>query len=413
MKKISIAFTFLLSANLLSEIEILDRVAILVDDGLIMESQIKKDLAEIIGRYDEQNIKKPSIEVLQEQVVERLIIDELQLQMANRAGIRISDSELNETITRIAANNGMDLEEFISIMANDGASYEDLREGVREEMIIQRIQRGRVGNEINITEKEFAAYLATDESLINLEPELLVRQILVSTLGEAESALIKLNEGKDFAELASEISTSGNASSGGLMPWRKAADMPKLFSDAINFKEVGYTTPPLESGSGYHVLKLDQKRGDLVQYEDQWSSRHILLMPSAIRSESDTENELNEIRLRVVNGEDFKDLADEFSEDPGSAKLGGELGWLGKGVLAPEFEQTMLESETGELSDVFQTQFGFHFLEVLGTRNHDMTRELIEDRAYQMLYSRKYDEELENTLRSMRAEAFVEFKDLD
>jgi peptidyl-prolyl cis-trans isomerase SurA len=413
MKKISIAFTFLLSANLLSEIEILDRVAILVDDGLIMESQIKKDLAEIIGRYDEQNIKKPSIEVLQEQVVERLIIDELQLQMANRAGIRISDSELNETITRIAANNGMDLEEFISIMANDGASYEDLREGVREEMIIQRIQRGRVSSEINITEKEFAAYLATDESLINLEPELLVRQILVSTLGEAESALIKLNEGKDFAELASEISTSGNASSGGLMPWRKAAEMPKLFSDAINFKEVGYTTPPLESGSGYHVLKLDQKRGDLVQYEDQWSSRHILLMPSAIRSESDTENELNEIRLRVVNGEDFKDLADEFSEDPGSAKLGGELGWLGKGVLAPEFEQTMLESETGELSDVFQTQFGFHFLEVLGTRNHDMTRELIEDRAYQMLYSRKYDEELENTLRSMRAEAFVEFKDLD
>ena len=413
MKKISIAFTFLLSANLLSEIEILDRVAILVDDGLIMESQIKKDLAEIIGRYDEQNIKKPSIEVLQEQVVERLIIDELQLQMANRAGIRISDSELNETITRIAANNGMDLEEFISIMANDGASYEDLREGVREEMIIQRIQRGRVSSEINITEKEFAAYLATDESLINLEPELLVRQILVSTLGEAESALLKLNEGKDFAELASEISTSGNASSGGLMPWRKAAEMPKLFSDAINFKEVGYTTPPLESGSGYHVLKLDQKRGDLVQYEDQWSSRHILLMPSAIRSESDTENELNEIRLRVVNGEDFKDLADEFSEDPGSAKLGGELGWLGKGVLAPEFEQTMLESETGELSDVFQTQFGFHFLEVLGTRNHDMTRELIEDRAYQMLYSRKYDEELENTLRSMRAEAFVEFKDLD
>ena len=365
MKKISIAFTFLLSANLLSEIEILDTVAILVDDGLIMESQIKKDLAEIIGRYDEQNIKKPSIEVLQEQVVERLIIDELQLQMANRAGIRISDSELNETITRIAANNGMDLEEFISIMANDGASYEDLREGVREEMIIQRIQRGRVSSEINITEKEFAAYLATDESLINLEPELLVRQILVSTLGEAESALLKLNEGKDFAELASEISTSGNASSGGLMPWRKAADMPKLFSDAINFKEVGYTTPPLESGSGYHVLKLDQKRGDLVQYEDQWSSRHILLMPSAIRSESDTENELNEIRLRVVNGEDFKDLADEFSEDPGSAKLGGELGWLGKGVLAPEFEQTMLESETGELSDVFQTQFGFHFLEAV------------------------------------------------
>ena len=198
------------------------------------------------------------------------------------------------------------------------------------------------------------------------------------------------------------------------MPWRKAADMPKLFSDAINFKGVGYTTPPLESGSGYHVLKLDQKRGALLynmRINGHQDIYYLCLLPSGVNPIR--RSELNEIRLRVVNGEDFKDLADEFSEDPGSAKLGGELGWLGKGVLAPEFEQTMLESETGELSDVFQTQFGFHFLEVLGTRNHDMTRDLIEDRAYQMLYSRKYDEELENTLRSMRAEAFVEFKDLD
>ena len=136
-------------------------------------------------------------------------------------------------------------------------------------------------------------------------------------------------------------------------------------------------------------------------------------MPSAIRTEENTEKELNEIRLRVIDGEDFGELASEFSEDPGSAKKGGELGWLGKGVLADEFEKTMIESEIGKVSDVFQTQFGFHFLEVLETRNKDMTRDLIEDRAYQILYSRKYDEQLENSLRSMRAEAFVEIKELD
>ena len=413
MKKISTILTFLLSANLFSAVEILDRVAVIVDDGLIMESQIKQSLSDIIQRYDQQNIPKPPPETLKDQVIERLVIEELQLQMANRAGVRISDTELNEAVTRIATNNNMQLQEFITFVEDDGASYEELREQIKREMIIQRIQRGRVGSEIDITEKEFDAYLATDESLNALEPELLVKQILVKELSLAEKVISRISAGEDFSQLAKELSISSNSQNGGLMNWRKAEEMPKLFSDAVNFKEVGFVTGPLESGAGYHILKLEDKRGDFVQYQDQWSARHILLIPSTIRSEEETENELYDIRQRIIDGEDFGVLADEFSEDPGSAKKGGELDWLGKGVLAPEFEQTMLETEIGTLSDVFQTQFGFHFLEVLGARNHDMTRDLIEDRAYQMLYSRKYDEELENTLRSMRAEAFVEIKDLD
>jgi len=197
------------------------------------------------------------------------------------------------------------------------------------------------------------------------------------------------------------------------MPWRRAIEMPELFSNAINKKEIGFISEPLESGAGYHILMLVDKKGPFVQYEDQWSSRHILLIPSTLRDEEATKLEINEIRSRIVNGEDFSDLAKEYSEDPGSASLGGELGWLGKDVLAPEFEQVMIEIEVGKISPIFETQFGFHFLEVLDTRSYDMTRDLIEDRAYQILYGRKYDEELENTLRSIRAEAFVEIKDLD
>ena len=197
------------------------------------------------------------------------------------------------------------------------------------------------------------------------------------------------------------------------MGWRKTADMPKLFADGLSKKNINNITEPLESGSGYHILKLEEKRGSFVGYEDQWFARHILLMPSAIRDEQSTENEINEIRTRIINGEDFRELAGEYSEDPGSAKKGGELDWLGKGVLADEFEKSMIESEIGATSEVFQTQFGFHFLEVLDKRNHDQTNELIEDRAYQVLYSRKYEEELESTLRAMRSEAFVEIKDLD
>ena len=413
MKQFTFITSLFLSSGLFAAIEILDRVAVIVDDGVIMESQINSGLENMILRYDEQNIPKPPMDNLKEQVIESLIIEELQLQLANKAGVRISDTELNDAIARIASNNKMGLEEFINYLEKGDQSYEDFRENVKRQVIIQRIQRGRVGSEINITEKEFLAFLATDESLASLEPELLVQQILVNSIDQANDALERIDSGEKFSDIAKEISTSNNANTGGFMQWRRAIEMPELFSNAINKKEKGFITQPLQSGAGYHILKLVDKKGPLVQYEDQWLSRHILLIPSTIRDEETTQLEINEIRLRILDGEEFSDLAKEFSEDPGSASQGGELGWLGKGVLAPEFEKMMIEINEGEISPVFETQFGFHFLEVLDRRSYDMTRDLIEDQAYQILYGRKYEEELENTLRSMRAEAFVEIKDLD
>jgi peptidyl-prolyl cis-trans isomerase SurA len=413
MKKINLSLLLVLSLKSLSAIEVLDRVAVIVDDGVIMESQIKTNLKEMIGRFEEQNLTMPSMEVLKDQIIETLIIEELQLQMADRAGVRISDSELNDAIARIAQNNNMGIEEFMSFMTERGSSYEDFREKVRQEMIIQRVQRGRVASEINITEQEFEAYLQTDDSLNELEPELMIQQILVKNLGDADRAINRIKNGEDFSSITKEISISSNAALGGMMQWRKIADMPELFVDAVSLLGIGDYSKPLESGAGYHILKLIDKRGPFVEYQDQWLSRHILLTPSAIRTEEETKTQLNSIRSRIIDGEDFGNLADEFSEDPGSAKKGGDLGWLGMGVLADEFERTMIESDINEISEVFETQFGFHFLEVIDKRNHDMTRENIENRAYDMLYSRKYDEELENTLRVMRAEAFIEVKDLD
>ena len=413
MKKFTLITLFLLPSSLFSEIEILDRVAVIVDDGVIMESQVKSGLENMISRYDEQNIPKPPIDDLKSQVIESLIIEELQLQLANRAGVRISDTELNDSVIRIAKNNQMELQEFINYIEDNGESYEILREDVRKQMIIQRIQRGRVGSEINITEKEFNAFLSTEKSLAELEPELLLRQILVNSIEEAKNAMNRITDGENFADIAEDVSISRNSIKGGLMEWRKTNEMPDLFINSVKDKKIGYISEVLESGAGFHILKLEDKRGPLVQYEDQWNVRHILLSPSTIRNEETTKIEINEIRSRIVNGEDFSELAIEFSEDPGSSKQGGELDWLGKGVLAPEFEKVMVEIPVGEISEVFETQFGFHFLEVLEKRNHDITRDLIEDRAYQILYGRKYEEELENTLRSIRAEAFVEIKDLD
>ena len=413
MKKIIFLFTALISIPSISKIETLDRIAVIVDDGILMESQIDIALEEIIKRYDAQNIPKPPINVLREQTIEKLVVEELQLQMAERAGVRISDAELNATVARIASNNGMSLEDFILYLDGEGESYQRLRNNIKKEMTVQRVQRGRVGSSINITDKEFEAFLATDESLKQLEPELLVRQILVKTSSEASEVLEKINNSFDFETLARELSISSNALEGGLINWRKKSDMPSLFAEGLEGVDVGQVSPPLKSGAGYHILKVEEKRGDFVKYEDQWLVRHILLMPSEIRSEEASELELIDIRNRVINGEDFSLLAKEFSEDPGSAQKGGELDWMGKGITAAEFEATFTKIEEGVVSEVFQTEFGFHFLELLGQRNKDMTNEAIENRAFNILYSRKYDEELENTLRSMRAEAFVEIKDLD
>ena len=413
MKKILTVFLIFPIMYLHSKIELLDRIAIIVDDGVVMESQINKSFDDLKRNYQSQGMEMPPKNIILDQIKEKLIIEELQLQMADRAGVKISDAELNSALARLASNNQMSLEEFIAFIENNNDSYEDVREQVRKEMSIQRIQRGKVNSNIDITEKEFEAFLANDETLEGLQPEILVRQILVKEKSLADQIVNLIDQGSEFSELALKYSKSSNASSGGLMNWRKTIDMPRLFEEALKSQPVGFISNPLESGSGYHILKLEDKRGNFVKYEDQWQSRHILLTPSTIRNDEDTINQLNNIRQRIIDGEDFSSLADQFSEDPGSAKLGGDLGWVGLGVFAPEFEKMMLETKINQISEVFETQFGFHFLQVLGKRNHELTEKLIKDQAYAILYDRKFSEELENTLRTMRAEAFVEFKVLD
>ena len=414
MKKLLlIQITILMSAFSFAKIEVLDRVAIIVDEGVVMESQIRDLIQTTKLRSIEQGMQLPPTEALLEEIQEQLIIQELQLQRGEEFGIRISDGELNQTFVQIAANNGVSLEQFIRDYEASGQNYEKLREEIRRDMIIQRVQRGIVGGSINITAQEIEGFLATEEAIAQLTPELLVRQIQVGSLEAAETILSRLEEGEDFEALVDEKSINQNKSQGGLMPWRKINEMPSIFADAIRNQSLGFISKPIKTGSGFHLLKLEEKRGPLVKFEEQWETRHVLLIPSAIRDVDATKAEAEVLRERILAGEDFALIAEEFSEDPGSGSNGGNLEWLPKGATVGEFENVMLNSEINEVSEVFESQFGFHFLEVTGKRVEDVTDYQIEERAYSVLFSRKYDEELENTLRSMRAEAFVEFKDLD
>lgn len=414
MKKyIYIALSILVMLPVKAKIEILDRVAIIVGEGVVLESQVKSMLENIEKRYQEQGAPMPPKEIIMEQIHERLIIEELQLQLANRAGVRVSDGELNNAFERIAANNNLSLEEFIQTLEVEGESYESLRSQVRKEMVIQRVQQGRVSQEINITEQELEGFLQTDVATRELSPELFLRQVLVSSEELANKILNRISEGEDFSDLAKQYSTNSLASKGGEMGWRNLADLPSLFAVELKNKKKGYISRPLKGGSGFYILKIEDKRGDLVRFEEQWSARHILMMPTKLRDKTFTKKELEEVRIRALEGEDFSLLAKEFSEDPGSASRGGDLDWLSVGETAPAFEKMMLETPLMELSPVFESEFGFHFLQVLDKRTEDLTEEMIKDRAYGILFSQKYDEELENTLRTMRAEAFVEFKELD
>ena len=414
MKKILlIQISILVSTISFAKIEVLDRVAIIVDEGVVMESQIKDLIDTTKLRSLEQGIQLPSSDQLKEQIEEQLIIQELQLQRGEEFGIRISDSELNQTFIQIAANNGVSLEQFITNYESSGQSYEKLREEIRRDMIIQRVQRGMVGGSINITAQEIEGFLATEEAIAQLTPELLVRQIQVGSLEAAENILIRINDGENFEDLVEDNSINKNSSQGGLMPWRKINQMPSVFADAVKNQPLGFISQPVKTGSGFHLLKLEEKRGPLVKFEEQWEVRHVLLIPSAIRDVDATKLESEVLRERILMGEDFASIAKEFSEDPGSGSNGGNLEWLPKGATVPEFENVMINSEINVVSEVFESQFGFHFLEVTGKRVEDITDYQIEERAYSILFGRKYDEELENTLRSMRAEAFVEFKDLD
>ncbi|MFL2717839.1 MAG: peptidylprolyl isomerase [Gammaproteobacteria bacterium] len=412
-KKIYIALAILVTLPLSAKIEILDRVAIIVGEGVVLESQVKNMLENIEKRYQEQGAPMPPKEIIMEQIHERLIVEELQLQLANRAGVRVSDGELNNAFERIAANNNLSLEDFIQTLEIEGESYESLRSQVRKEMVIQRVQQGRVSQEIDITEQELEGFLQTDAATKELSPELFLRQILVSNKTLADEILNRIDQGEDFADLAEQYSTNNLASVGGEMGWRNLADLPTLFAIELKNKKNGYISPPLKGGPGFYILKIENKRGDLVRFEEQWSVRHILMMPTKLRDKTFTKKELEEVRVRALDGEDFSLLAKEFSEDPGSASRGGDLDWLSVGETAPAFEKMMLETPLMEFSVVFESQFGFHFLQVLEKRTDDLTEEMIKDRAYGILFSQKYDEELENTLRTIRAEAFVEFKELD
>ena len=394
----------------------LDRVAVIVNDGVVLESDIQQKMSEFKKNATLNGQKIPSDEVLREDVLDELIISELQLQIADKVGIKISDEELNVTVKRLAQQNNLDIEAFIKVVEERGDSYSELREEIRKSLKINRVQQGRIQNKIQISREELDNFLNTEEAQNQLGPELKVKQILIrnnsSQEAEAiyEKVLLGLADGINIDNFISELSEDNGT---GDLGWRKLPAFPELFSVSLKNMKIGELSEPIKSGAGEHLLFLEDKRGPTVTFEKQWDVRHILLIPNRIRPEDASEALITELKKRIQAGDSFADLASEYSDDPGSKQEGGNLGWAGEGVYDDEFERQMIKSNLNELTDPFLSQFGWHILEVMGTRVEDKTKEKIEDRAFFFLFNRKFEEELETDLQELRADAFIEIKELD
>ena len=423
---LSVLIGFLLSSffseRMEAKIELIDRVIAVVDSGVIMESELNLRVQDIIGRLRSEGTELPPKELLEEQVLERLIIEEIQLQIGDSAGVKISDAELNRALSMLASQNSMNLEQFKESLDTNNSSYSKLRDSVRKELIIQRVQRGKVGANIEISEQEIENFLNSEEGRSKLAEQYNVQQILLSLNSEAPESKVnstkekgadiirRYNEGESFEKLAATYSSDQNALEGGSLGWRKATELPTLFSDVVTKMKVGEASELIRSGAGFHIIRLAEKRGDVVKFEDQTLVRHILVQPSEIRSEKQTKDLMNEIFQKLVDGEDFKQLARQHSEDPGSKMEGGELGWSAPDTFDPAFEGVMNSADIGEVSTPFQSSFGWHILEVLDRRNEDISDDVRKNRAYSIIFNRKFEQELQRTLIELRSESYVDIK---
>lgn len=412
----------LLSSAVHAAVQELDRVVAIVDNDVVMQSQLDQRVHEVQQTIAKRGSGVPPASALEPQVLERLIVENLQLQIGDRSGIRITDEELNQAIGTIAQRNGMSIDQFRAALARDGLSYEDAREQVRREMIISRVRQRRVAERIQVSEQEVKNFLASDLGKMQLSEEFRLANILIPTPESANSAAIQaaakqagevyqqLKQGADFGQLAIARSASETALEGGEMGWRKAAQLPPPFDRLLSSLSIGDVTEPVRTPGGFIILKLLDKRGGQTQVRDEVHVRHILIKPSEIRSEAATKQLVEKLYDRIKAGEDFAELAKSFSEDPGSALNGGDLNWIDPNALVPEFREVMASSQQGVVSKPFKTQYGWHVLEVLGRRATDSTTQAREQQALTVLRNRKYDEELQTWLRQIRDEAYVEIK---
>ncbi|PID42852.1 MAG: molecular chaperone SurA [Proteobacteria bacterium] len=402
---------------------LLDQVVAIVEDGVVLQSELENRIATIVSRLKAQNTPLPDRKVMREKVLDQLILEQIQLQMARKMGLRVSDAELTDAINSIARRNGYSLKAFARAIESEGITFAQMRQQVRTEMLLGRLQQKRVAGRVRVTDSQVANFLQSAAGRSKTSTEYLLGHILLAFPAsptteqieekrkEAREIVAKIRQGADFRQMAVARSDGHNALQGGVLGWRKESDLPTLATELVPAMSVGEVSDPVQTPSGFHLITVLDKKGGKSKIVTQYLVRHLLLKENELRSLSEAKVEIDKLYERIREGESFAELARSFSEDPISGAEGGLLGWVGPGEMVALFESVMAETPVGVVSAPFKTPFGWHILEVSDTRQKDIGEQVQEGKAREILHRKEFDIQLQKWLREIREEAYVEIKE--
>ncbi|VAX10237.1 Periplasmic chaperone and peptidyl-prolyl cis-trans isomerase of outer membrane proteins SurA [hydrothermal vent metagenome] len=411
------------SPNLLAEKALeLDHIIAVVNNDVITQNELDKRL-QLIKQQLGARAQLPDDAVLSKQVLERMIMEKVQLQIAKRSGIRLDDETINRVIENIAKENKLNMEQFRQLLERDGMAFADFRANIKNEMIINELRKRQVNNKVSVSVQEVDNYLANQANIQHNEEEFLLSHILVATpeaatpdqirkaRERADALRERIHNGEDFSSIAMGNSDGPQALKGGDLGWRNVEQMPSFFAQLVDSMEINDVSLPLRSASGFHIIKMINKRSPSTSHEIQQTlARHILIKPNQVVSNEDARSHLDTLRKRILNGDDFDQLARAHSADTASAAEGGSLGWSNPGTMVPQFEEEMDKLEPGQISQPFRTQFGWHIVQVMSRRRHDDSEQFIRNQARQVIGKRKSEEAAQNWMRRMRSESYVEYR---
>ena len=402
--------------------DLLDRIAAIVNDGLVLKSELDQQMTSVEKRLQEQKVELPSQSVLQQQVLDRLVLQEIQLQRAKHVGLTITDEQLNGALQEIAARNKIPFDQLPTALQAQGVDYKLYRESMRKELTLSTLRQRDVIAHINVSPHELEQYMAREQNaaandefnvshiLLSL-PAAATPQQLDDISHKAQDVASRAGKGEDFGQLAIANSNSQTALDGGQLGWRKGSQLPQFILDLVVKMKPGEVSEPVRTPSGYHIVKLNERRGgDAPVIINQIHVRHILMKPNELDDDATVREKLAKLRERILKGENFGGIAATASEDPGSAPDGGDLGWSGPGTFVPEFDKAIADLQTNEISEPFKTRYGWHIVQMLGTRTYDSTDDVRRQKAFAAIRESKADEETELWLRRLRDDAFVETK---
>ena len=402
---------------------LLDRIIVVVDQDVVLQSELDARLQDIRANAAANNRPLPEQDELQSEVLDALILENLQMQFAERVSIRFDDDTINRVLLNMAENSNMSFDEYVTTLEEAGV-YLMTREQVRKQLTIQELQRGMVNSRLAITEQEIDNFLSSEMGREVMAAEFVINHMLVQT-SDSDSAenkeaklrytadlATKIRDGEFFGEVFAEAQRARLFSVNSTQfDWRRADQLPNIFSEIVEDMEIADVEGPIEAGNGYHLIQLAQKRGGTDQVVKQTNLRHIMLMPNEIRDDDQSLTEIQEIREQIIAGEEFATLARQNSDDSNTVVGGGDLDWVNQGGLPPLMEEVVDGLEINDLSEPFRTEAGWHIVEVLGRRETDLSQEYSRSQAENTLRDRKFDLELQNWLIEIREEAFVELVD--